>query len=112
MLEAMDKMIRRYGTAMVLVHDGQEQPVRAFLQETRSRSLGNVRREFSPMGELPRGMHVYIGPVEPEAAVGDLIVYGQRIFQMRRAEPVMVGDDKAYCWGLCVEKGGDSQWGS
>ena len=105
-------MIRRYGTAMVLVHDGQEQPIRAFLQETRSRSQGYVRREFTPLGEIPRGMYVYIGPVIPEAVAGDLILHGQRIFEVRRAEPVTVGDEKAYCWGLCVTKGGDRQWGS
>lgn len=109
---AMEQMIRRYGTAMVLVHDGQEQQIRAFLQETRSHSQENVRREISPLGEISRGMYVYIGPVTPEAAAGDLLLFRERIFELRRAESVMVGDHKAYCWGLCVEKGSDSQWGS
>lgn len=105
-------MIRRYGTTMALIHNGQETSVRAFLQETRSRSRENVDREISPLGEIPKGVYVYIGPVTPEATMGDRIVCQERCFEVRRAEIVMVGDHKAYCWGFCVEKGGDSQWGS
>lgn len=111
MLRAMEKMILRYGSEMVLIHDGQETSIRAFLQETQSRSQENAQREFSPLGEVYKGLHVYIGPVLPGAVIGDQIVYQGRNFEMRRAEPVMVGNEKAYVWGLCVEKGGESQWG-
>lgn len=112
MLGAMEKMIARYGTPMVLVQNGQERKIRAFLQETGSRSQENAQRAFSPLGEVPKGLYVYIGPVTPVAAAGDLLIFQQRIFELRRAETVMVGDQAAYCWGLCVQKGGDGTWGS
>lgn len=104
----MAKMIRSYGSTMTLVQDGEEIQIRAFLQDTHSKSQENARREFSPLGEVHRGLFVYIGPAQPLAAEGDEIRYQDRFFELRRAEPVMVGDEIAYCWGLCVEKGGES----
>lgn len=112
MLRTMRKMIARYGTPMVLVQGGQEHPIRAFLQETGSRSQENAQREFSPLGEVYKGLYVYIGPVEPMAAAGDALILRRRRYELRRAEPVYVGGTVAYCWGLCVEKGGESTWGS
>lgn len=105
-------MLRQYGTPMILVQGGQETQIRAFLQETRSKSIHGTQREFIPLGEVPKGIYVYIGPVEPVAAAGDLIRHQGKLLELRRAEPVMVGETAAYCWGLCVEKGGDDQWGS
>lgn len=111
-LQGMKKLIGQYGSPMVLIHDGQEHEIRAFLQETGSRSQENAQREFSPLGEVYKGLYVYIGPVTPEAAEGDTILYRERRFELRRAELITVGAETAYCWGLCVEKGGESTWGS
>ena len=63
---------------MTLVQGGNETQVRAFLQETRSRSQEYAQREFSPLGEICRGLYVYIGPAEPLAEMGDRIRFGQR----------------------------------
>lgn len=112
MLHSIEQMILHFGTPMVLEKAGQLLPLRAFLQQTRSRSKENSQREFGILGEVPKGLYVYIGPAEPEAAVGDVIHFQQRIFQLRRAEPMMVGTKTAYIWGLCVEKGGEGTWGS
>lgn len=111
MLQAMQKMMRHYGSDMVLIQETGRHSIRAFLQETRSRSQENARREISPLGEIRKGLHVYIGPVTPMAVTGDRIVFQQRVFEVRRAEPVMVGQEMAYCWGLCIEKGGEDEWG-
>ena len=108
----MEKMIRRYGSPMVLRQDGAEYEIRAFLQQTRSRSQSHAERQLAPLGEVPKGLFVYLGPVTPQIAEGDMLVYRQRNFQVRRAEPIVVGDSVAYCWGLCVEMGGDHIWGS
>lgn len=112
MIGGIDKMLRQYGTPMTLIQGEQQTQVRAFLQETRSKSIHGTQREFIPLGEVPKGIYVYIGPVEPVAAAGDLIRYRDKLLELRRAESVMVGEAAAYCWGLCVEKGGDGQWGS
>lgn len=110
MLRTIAKMISRYGTPMTLVQNGQEIPIRAFFQETKSKSQGSAEREFVALGEVPKGLFVYIGPVTPEAEAGNTLLWRQREFELRRAEVVMVGEKAAYCWGLCVEKGGADQW--
>ena len=111
MLGAIAKMLGKFGTPMVLMQEGVEKPVRAFLQETGSKGQGSAEREISPLGTVPKGLYVYIGPAEPEAKPGDKLLWRQREFELRRAEPVMVGEKTAYCWGLCVEGGGPDQWG-
>ncbi len=108
----MSRQICRYGNEMVLSHEGQHHTIRAFLQDARSTSKDNARRDFSPLGELFKGRYVYIGPAEPAATVGDTLRYQGRVFELRRAELVAVNNAPAYCWGLCVEKGGDGTWGS
>lgn len=108
---AIDKMIRRYGTPMTLVHDGGETAIRAFLQETESRSAGGAEWEVMPLGQVPKGVYVYIGPVTPEAVAGDDLLCRDKKYQLRRTQLVMVGENPMYCWGICVEKGGDAVWG-
>lgn len=112
MLRAIEKMIGQYGTPMTLVQDGAETSIRAFLQETRSRSQGNAEKAVSLLGEIPGGVHVYIGPVSPEVETGDILLCRRKKYEVRQAEMVMVGEKNAYCWGLCVEMGGDDGWGS
>ena len=109
-MESVDKMIRKFGNSMHLVQSGNAKPIRAFLQESRSKSKDSAYREFSLLGEIPKGVYVYIGPAEPEAQVGDVLLWQQRQFQLRRVEMITVGDQKLYCWGLCVEKGGENPW--
>ena len=108
MQRALDKMIRRYGNAAVLVQDGQRNYIRAFLQETRSKSQENAQRDYSPLGEVCKSLFVYIGPASPMAAAGDRLEYQQRYFEVRRSAPVMVGNKILCCWGLCVERGADT----
>lgn len=108
----MEKMLQQYGTPMVLRRDDTDWNIRAFLQQTRSRGQSHGSRTVSALGEVPGGMFVYIGPAEPETAVGDILVYRDRLFEVRRAEPVTVGETVLYCWGLCVEMGVEGAWES
>lgn len=112
MCNRMRMLIARYGSQMKLLHDGETYTVRAFLQDTHAKSQENVQREFSPLGEIPKGRFVYLGPVEPAAVAGDVLTWQGRQFLLRRAEPVLVGDTAVYRWGLCVEKGGEYPWES
>ena len=54
---------------------------------------------------------MYIGPAEQEVAVGETLEVGGRDYMIRRGEPVYYGETGAYCWGMCVEKGGEDTWG-
>lgn len=112
MHRTVEKLMQRYGTPMTLQKDGESFPIRAFLQDTQSRSQENAKQDMSPLGRIGTGMYVYMGPVEPAAAAGDYITMDGKCFQVRRAENVMVGSKAAYRWGLCVEKGGEDTWGS
>lgn len=112
MVGAVGKLVRQYGSTMMLVRDGVETEIRAFLQETRSKSQSGTQREFNPLGEVPKGMFVYIGPAEEGVCAGNSLIWQGRSFEFRRAEPVMLGDDVLYYWGLCLEKGGEESWGS
>lgn len=112
MQQTLDKLLRQYGNPMTLVTGDGEISVRAFLQETRSKSMENTQRQFLPLGEVKRGLFVYIGPAVPAAESGDRVIYQGRTFIMRRTEVILTAGTPVYCWGLCVEKGGDSTWGS
>ncbi len=108
---AIGKMISRYGSPMKLVQNGMQFDIRAFLQETASRSEGGSQWDVMPLGEVPKGVYVYIGPVSPEALAGDDLLYREKTYQLRRTHLVAVGEEPLYCWGICVEKGGDGAWG-
>lgn len=111
MLRSIEQMMRLYGSAMVLSGSSGEHSVRAFLQETHSRSLDGIRRDITILGEVPKGTYVYIGPASPAAQKGDLLYFQGTAYEFRRTEQVTAADRQLYCWGLCVQKG-DGTWGS
>ena len=84
--------------------------IRAFVQETKSKSQGSAEMEFTPLGQVSKALYAYIGPVTPEAKVGDALIFQGKTLELRRTELVTVGGKAAYCWGLCVEKGGENGW--
>ena len=111
MRKMLEAVMTRWGTAMTLRRQGEELPLKGFLQETGSRNWQNMEKVFTPLGEIPRGQYLYLGPAAPAVAVGDVLLTKDRIFEVRRAEPIRCGDAVLYCWGLCVEKGGADTWG-
>ena len=107
----VERMMDKYGTAVRLCRNGEEWPLKAFFQSVRSKSWDFSDSDYSPLGEIPRGRHVYIGPLEPEAATGDTIRVGEKAYLVRRSEIVRDGSGPLYCWALCLEKGGEDTWG-
>lgn len=110
MRKMLEKVMDRWGTTVTLRRSGKA--FKAFLQETGSRNWQNMEKIFTPLGEVPRGQYLYLGPVEPAIAVGDVLLAGGRIFELRRSEVIYYGDTPVYSWGLCVEKGGEDTWAS
>ena len=104
-------ILRQYGTSMILSHGETTKKVRGFFQPVRSKSWQNFTNVATPLGEIPRGQYVYIGPAEKLVAFGDTLEVGGRDYMVRRVEPVYYGEKIAYYWGMCVEKGGEDTWG-
>ena len=111
MEQMISKILNTYGTAVTLCRGGRAYEIRAFFQPVRSKSWAYLDGEYSPLGEIPRGRHVYIGPVEPEAAAGDTVWADGKAYLVRRSEIIRDGSGPVYCWGLCLEKGGADTWG-
>ncbi len=107
MVYAMEAVLRRYGSSLVLRREGEDIPFRGFLQHSRSKSWQNMEHQAGPMGKIPRGQYVLILPMEPEIAEGDTVVQDALAVQVRRIETVMLGDKSMYRWGLCIKKGGE-----
>ena len=63
MREMVGKILETYGTAVTLQQSGNAFAIRAFFQPVRSKSWQYLEGNYSPLGEIPRGQYVYIGPV-------------------------------------------------
>ena len=105
------RIIEKYGTPLTLRRWLESWEVRAFFQPVRSKSWDASDSEYSPLGEIPRGRYVYLGPLEPEAVAGDTLEMNGRKFLVRRSEIIYDQKAPAYCWALCLEKGGKDEWG-
>ena len=110
MVYTIDKILKRYGTGMMLKHGQQEESFRGFLQPSQSKSLQNLQKGFSPLGQIPDGMYVLLAPADLEAECGDSVALGDKSYELRRVEKVMYGDRPLYIWALCREKGGEDTW--
>lgn len=66
----------------------------------------------TPLGEIPRGQYVYIGPADTAVVDGDTLLVGESSYVFRRVEPYYYGEEAIYLWGLCVEKGVNDTWGT
>lgn len=110
MVYTIDKILKRYGTGMKIKHGQQEESFRGFLLPSRSKSLQNLEKEFSPLGQVPDGMYVLLAPAHLEAECGDAVILGDKGYELRRVEKVIYGDKVLYIWALCREKGGEDIW--
>ena len=105
-------ILRQYGTSMTLTHGETKKKVRGFFQPVRSKSWQNFTNVATPLGEIPRGQYVYIGPADTAVALGDMLTIGGGRYIFRRVEPYWYGNQPVYIWGLCVEKGVNDTWGT
>ena len=111
MRQMIEKILKAYGSAVTLQHQDGTYDIRAFFQPVRSKSWQYLEGNYSPLGEIPRGQYVYIGPVEPQAEAGDTLIVDSKAYWLRRTELVRDSGGAVYCWGMCVEKGGEDNWG-
>ena len=102
-------ILATYGVRITRKEEGAT--YRGFFQPVRSKSWQYLEGSFSPLGEVPRGQYVYIGPASQEISFGETLTVDGKDYMVRRVEPVHHGEDVAYYWGMCVEKGGEDTWG-
>ena len=108
----VDRILKQYGTDMTVKTGGKICRVRGFFQPVRSKSWQNMVSLDTPLGEVPRGQYVYIGPARVPVRDGDVLTVGDASYVFRRVEPYRYGNEQVYLWGLCVEKGVNDTWGS
>lgn len=106
MVNVLERVMERFGTAMIWRSGEKEEALRGFLQPVTTRSWQKLHRDVTPLGEVPQGLYVYMGPVSRSLQPGDALVLGQRCYQVRRTELVYDRNGPAYLWALCARKGG------
>ena len=111
MQQMVGKILETYGIAVTLQRGDRAFAIRAFFQPVRSKSWQYLEGNYSPLGEIPRGQYVYIGPADPKAEAGDTLIVEKQAYWLRRTELVRDAGGPVYCWGICVEKGGEDTWG-
>ena len=105
-------ILRQYGSSMTVTHGDATVKLRGFFQPVRSKSWQNFTNAATPLGEIPRGQYVYMGPADVAVVQGDILTIAGASYIFRRVEPYRYGDENVYIWGLCVEKGVNDTWGS
>ncbi|MBQ9762295.1 MAG: hypothetical protein IJV82_04370 [Oscillospiraceae bacterium] len=86
--------------------------VRIFFQPSLSKSWQSSEPIVGPLGQIPGGQYLYIGPAELEITAGAQVTVAGKSYIFRRCEAYRDGSGPVYWWGLCVGKGGEDTWGS
>ena len=110
MQQKIDKILLTYGVTIKRKSAG-DITYKGFFQPVRSKSWQYLEGNYSPLGEVLRGQYVYIGPAGQQVQTGETLEVGEKDYMLRRVEPVYYGEEIAYYWGMCVEKGGEDTWG-
>lgn len=106
MVGSIEKVLKRYGSQLTVQKDGKHLEFRGFLQHFRSMSKDHTQHTFGYLGQIPKGQYVLLAPLQPELRVGDVLTQQKLQVEVRRLETVEYCGQPAYCWGLCVKKGG------
>ena len=112
MKKMVDGILGQYGSKITLERKNDTVTVKGFFQPVRSKSWQSMTGTATPLGEIPRGQYVYIGPADTAVALGDMLSIGGAKYIFRRVEPYYYGEEQLYIWGVCVEKGVNDTWGS
>ena len=110
MRQMIDRILKQYGIAAVLEHGRKEIALRIFFQPSMSKSWDSMNPIVTPLGQLPGGQYLYIGPAAQPIDQGDLVKVAGKSYVVRRAETYLDRSGPVYQWALCVRKGGDKPW--
>lgn len=112
MQNAVDTILRKYGTEVTRYrgHDGVK--YRGFFQPVSSTSWQSVGHMVSPLGYNNRAEYLCILPPEADIQEGDMLQVLDRFYSTQRVENYCYCDRVVYRWALCVEKGVREFWGN
>lgn len=111
MRKLMDGVFERYGMPATIHTAAGDQQLKVFFHSVNSSSWQNMERQFSPLGEVPRGQYICVLPVHAVAEPEDTMTVGGRQYLFRRIEEMVMFTGAVYRWALCVEKGSEDTWG-
>ena len=106
MRRMIDKILGYYGVPATV----RGNSVKIFFQPSGSKSWQSMEPIVGPLGRLPGGQYLYIGPAQQEIGVDDKVCVGGSEYLVRRAEAYQDGSGPVYRWALCVKKGGAEEW--
>lgn len=112
MRHTIDRILRKYGTPILLRRIDGDTTIYGFMQHTGSLGWKNMQPVYSPLGEIPRGQYLLLLPVEPLLERGDIFKKEDDWYVVRRVEKMWHGGEAIYCWCLCEEGGEAGIWGS
>lgn len=106
------KIMRQYGTPMVLYTANNQVTIYGFIHHTATTARKYALPEHGILGEIPQGRYVAMVPVEPAISKNDILEQGGKRYVVRRVEKVWQGEEALYRWCLCEEEGESDRWGS
>lgn len=107
MRKIIEDLLEKFGVDAVV----KNTLTKIFLQFSNSKSWDSMNPILTPVGQIPGGQYLYIGPVDLEVAVDDEVEVGGIHYIMRRCEVYQTHEGPIYRWALCSLKGGDTAWG-
>ena len=112
MRQTISKLLRQYGVPMKVRHHGTLYDVKCLFQPSKAKTLQRMEPQVSPLGIVPRGQYLYIGPAEVDLDEGDEVHLNGTVYSVLRAEAYQDAGGPVYWWGLCVEGGITDTWGN
>lgn len=111
MRQIFKRVLKKYGVPAVVEHEGERVSLRIFFQPSMSKSWDSMNPIVTPLGQLPGGQYLYIGPADQPISQGDQVCVGEQRYIMRRVETYLDSNGPIYRWALCVRKGDEDRWG-
>ena len=74
MRRTIERILRKYGTSILLRRGDGDRTFYGFMQHTASLGWKNMQPVYSPIGEVPRGQYLLMMPLEPLLKKGDIVL--------------------------------------
>ena len=79
MKRMIDQILRQYGVSAEVEHEGKVVRLRIFFQPSMSKSWDSMNPIVTPLGQLPGGQYLYIGPADQPIGQGDQVTVGGEV---------------------------------
>lgn len=106
MRQIIDSLLQQFGVDATV--NGIQ--TRIFLQFSNSKSWDSMNPILTPIGQIPGGQYLYIGPADIKISAGDEVNVDGTAYIMRRCEVYQAQEGPIYRWALCALKGSGTKW--